>query len=676
MGKITSYPKVSELSNDDVLLVDGSAGTRTISAFDAAKDFSSKHSILPSIEFSTKFAWNGAVGSEVYSTTNTNRCGNPNLVTLPNKLYLIQVKDGYRISFRKVDDNNICTYDSGWITGQTTFVGDGVSKYAFTGGKRNDTNTTLDELYENVEVVESTDIQDVIISDVKSRLDARDSLCIIQLAGNAWVELDTSSRTLTLPADFSIVENSAPYTRYNFEEETVVAIPEGTNSVKVVFDKNTKTFSVLRYYDLVPNNTVIVAVCHLASAGAMSITCRYKINGKPYSITLPESSNISNVNNTLCAIAPSNAQPYIKFDTSENPKGVAVTFPNDCSFFSPAPNGTRYTTTKEHNVIVSNSGSTLQKIYFNPSDETFSAVGYNARIPSGCLFVAVVRTVPIAVTINAPYSVNGNLYGVFTVDKRAQISLYANIKAVNHRGYNIVAPENTLPAFKLSRQNGFKYVETDVRFTSDGVPVLLHDETINRTGRNADGSSIEDTIRIADITYEQSQEYDFGVWKSSEYAGTKIPTLSEFISLCRDIGLTPRVELNVLTVANAQTMFDVINNYGMSKKVEYNCNEVSVIEKFLELEPSATIVFGMGSYNADYVDAVGALKTATNTIIINMYYSNVSEELIQKCKKYGIELEVWTINSASIMFNLDPYISGVTSDNINASVEFYNRSIS
>ena len=51
-------------------------------------------------------------------------------------------------------------------------------------------------------------------------------------------------------------------------------------------------------------------------------------------------------------------------------------------------------------------------------------------------------------------------------------------KSVNHKGYNTLAPENTLPAFELSAQKGYQYVETDISFTKDGVPVLLHNSNI------------------------------------------------------------------------------------------------------------------------------------------------------------------------------------------------------
>ena len=102
----------------------------------------------------------------------------------------------------------------------------------------------------------------------------------------------------------------------------------------------------------------------------------------------------------------------------------------------------------------------------------------------------------------------------------------AFVKSVNHRGYGD-APENTLPAFIMSCKKGFEYVECDVALTSDGIPVLLHDDTINRTARNADGSQLSEDVNIKDITYAQAVSYDYGLWKSTEYAGTQIPTFAE-----------------------------------------------------------------------------------------------------------------------------------------------------
>ena len=94
---------------------------------------------------------------------------------------------------------------------------------------------------------------------------------------------------------------------------------------------------------------------------------------------------------------------------------------------------------------------------------------------------------------------------------------------IAHRGSSAQAPENTLPAFQLAMRQNADGIELDVHLTSDGIPVVIHDERIDRTG-NGQG-------RIADQTLETLKTYDFGIWKDSEFHGTRIPTLAEVLTL-------------------------------------------------------------------------------------------------------------------------------------------------
>lgn len=117
------------------------------------------------------------------------------------------------------------------------------------------------------------------------------------------------------------------------------------------------------------------------------------------------------------------------------------------------------------------------------------------------------------------------------------------VKSVNHKGYNTVAPENTLPAFELSAEKGYKYVETDISFTRDGVPVLLHNSNINVMARNPDGSELaQEDIEIGTLTYEEVLQYDFTKGMTG-YKGTKIARLDDFLDLCRTKSLHPYLEL-------------------------------------------------------------------------------------------------------------------------------------
>lgn len=162
------------------------------------------------------------------------------------------------------------------------------------------------------------------------------------------------------------------------------------------------------------------------------------------------------------------------------------------------------------------------------------------------------------------------------VNAQSDIPFLNDIIEKNHRGYQNVAPENTIPAFKLSRQFGYTWIETDVRFTSDNVAVIMHDESINRTARNADGTALSSTVNIADITYAQALTYDYGIWKSAYYAGTKIPTLAQALDLCKKIGLSVCLELKVGSQAQIEAIRDLVYSYGMEDNFEYLCNTKTI----------------------------------------------------------------------------------------------------
>lgn len=246
-----------------------------------------------------------------------------------------------------------------------------------------------------------------------------------------------------------------------------------------------------------------------------------------------------------------------------------------------------------------------------------------------------------------------------------------NVKGIAHRGYTPTAPEDTLPAYIEAKKHGFMYVETDMRFTSDGVPVLLHDQTINRTGRNADGTVISSTIYIANITYAEALTYDFGILTGASYAGTKIPTVDQLMALCKKIGLHPYCEFCVgdTTEAQVQNIIDIADKYGMRNHVTWISFNATILGYVKTYDPTARIGLVADSVDATIVSNAQALKTDTNEVFISSGTTTTAE--VNLCKAARIPLEAWTINDKESMLALDPYISGVTSNNHDYSAVLY-----
>jgi glycerophosphoryl diester phosphodiesterase len=88
---------------------------------------------------------------------------------------------------------------------------------------------------------------------------------------------------------------------------------------------------------------------------------------------------------------------------------------------------------------------------------------------------------------------------------------------IAHRGAGKLAPENTLAAFRLGASHGYRAFECDVKLSADGVPFLLHDDTLDRT-TNAAG-------RAADRAWSELSRLDAGGWHSAAYAGEPLASL-------------------------------------------------------------------------------------------------------------------------------------------------------
>lgn len=108
----------------------------------------------------------------------------------------------------------------------------------------------------------------------------------------------------------------------------------------------------------------------------------------------------------------------------------------------------------------------------------------------------------------------------------------AAVLNIAHRGASAWAPEHTIPAYDLALEMGADYIEQDLQITSDGVLVVLHDDTLDRTAR---GPAESCTGPVAEKTLAQVKTCDVGSWFNEafpdrarpEYVGLQIPTLDE-----------------------------------------------------------------------------------------------------------------------------------------------------
>ncbi|MEX0958744.1 MAG: glycerophosphodiester phosphodiesterase [Burkholderiales bacterium] len=118
-------------------------------------------------------------------------------------------------------------------------------------------------------------------------------------------------------------------------------------------------------------------------------------------------------------------------------------------------------------------------------------------------------------------------------------------RIIAHRGGGVLAPENTLAALRLARNMGFRGIEFDVRLCADGSPVLMHDESVDRT---TNGSG-----RVTDLDFVALGRLDAGGWFGNEYLGEPLPAFAAACALCREAGLWANIELKSEPGLEAQT---------------------------------------------------------------------------------------------------------------------------
>lgn len=116
---------------------------------------------------------------------------------------------------------------------------------------------------------------------------------------------------------------------------------------------------------------------------------------------------------------------------------------------------------------------------------------------------------------------------------------------IAHRGGGCLAPENTLAGFRLAARLGFRAAECDVMLTADGVPVLLHDEMLDRT--------TDRRGRLNDRCWADLAGVDAGRRFHPAWAGEPMPRLEAVLALCADLGLGLNVEIKPASGHDVET---------------------------------------------------------------------------------------------------------------------------
>lgn len=210
-------------------------------------------------------------------------------------------------------------------------------------------------------------------------------------------------------------------------------------------------------------------------------------------------------------------------------------------------------------------------------------------------------------------------------------------RVVGHRGAATYAPENTLASLREARRRGATWVEFDVKLSGDGVAMLMHDDSLKRTGG---------LDRLAAATpWAEIQSLDAGVWKARDFAGERVPSFVEAIACLGEEGLGANVEIKPCRGREAETArvtVEVLRKHWPASLPTplLSSFQDAALAAALEAAPEYPRAILIDELKADWrarAEAVGAVGVNTNG-------KKLAPTMAGEIKAAGYLLSVYTIN--------------------------------
>ena len=205
-----------------------------------------------------------------------------------------------------------------------------------------------------------------------------------------------------------------------------------------------------------------------------------------------------------------------------------------------------------------------------------------------------------------------------------------------HRGNSSVAPENTLPAFQSALDAKADLVELDYFHSADGVPIVIHDEILDRT-TDAEDVLGKAKLVIGDLRLADAQKLDVGSWFDDKFQGTKLPTLVESLELIQ----TRSVTLIERKAGDAQTLVRLLEEKKLIDQVVVQAFDWEFVAECRKLSPRLALGTLSGKpANLDQLRAAAA--TGADLIVWN--HEKIGREQIAQIHQLGKKAWVYTVD--------------------------------
>jgi glycerophosphoryl diester phosphodiesterase len=209
---------------------------------------------------------------------------------------------------------------------------------------------------------------------------------------------------------------------------------------------------------------------------------------------------------------------------------------------------------------------------------------------------------------------------------------------IGHRGASAVAPENTMAAFREAIAVGADGIEFDVRLARDGVPVVIHDSSLRRTGGL--------NKRVADPSSQEISKVDVGSWFAPRFTNESVPSLSELFTLFQSNNASLYLEMKCDSPAEykplAEACCQMIEEYSFKERVVVECFQLAALQILKEIDSEIKTA---ALFDRVFTDqSVITRATQIGAMAVALHHRLARRELVEKSKQVGLHVAVWTVD--------------------------------
>ena len=228
-------------------------------------------------------------------------------------------------------------------------------------------------------------------------------------------------------------------------------------------------------------------------------------------------------------------------------------------------------------------------------------------------------------------------------------------KLIGHRGVKDLCPENTLESISRAFEIGLNFVEIDVKISKDRVPILLHDDTLDRT-TNGSGLAI-------DYDYENIKKLDAGKFFYKENTNIFVPKLEDILSLCTNNNGNLNIELKPNKNFEKENVYQIYKTTKDINQIDifFSSFDIISILEISKLYPQSIRSFLLDDFKEYNIDDLISISINHDINICGLNINLVTTDIIKKIKESNMAITVYSDKNINLSSANDIFSLGVDS---------------